>query len=91
MIVIDMKKPINCKKCPIHHNSLLGKFCPIDGHHEPNLSADFCPIKCDIEDIKQEIQYEADNKADMYSMQGYYNCLDIIDKHTKGGTNADSN
>lgn len=37
-----------------------------------------------IEDIKAEIQYEADNKADMYSMQGYYNCLDIIDKHTKG-------
>ena len=34
-----------------------------------------------IEDIKAEIQYEADNKAVPRDMMGYYRCLQIIDEH----------
>ena len=34
-----------------------------------------------IEDIKAEIQQEADNSAQPYEMSAYYHCLQIIDKH----------
>ena len=34
-----------------------------------------------LEDIKAEIQYVADNDADVSCMKAYYHCLNIIDKH----------
>ena len=46
MIVIDMDMPRNCCECPI--------FDHITG--QCLVSAGDCPIKCDIEDIKAQIQ-----------------------------------
>lgn len=37
-----------------------------------------------VEDIRAEIQYEADNKALDKYMMAYYRCLQIIDRNMKG-------
>ena len=34
-----------------------------------------------VDDIKAEIQYEADNNANACDMKSYYHCLQIIDKY----------
>ena len=54
-----------------------------------NSKADFCPIKCDIEDIKAEISEYKDDKvihAERNEMIDIV--LEIISKHTKGDTDA---
>ena len=96
MIVIDMDMPKSCCECPMCHPK--GKDEPWnyacfqemmdinldewDEKRHPN-----CPIKCDIEDIKAEIEEYKDDKvihAERNEMIDIV--LEIIDKHTKGDT-----
>ena len=57
----------------LHNVILNGKPIPETSDNETKV----------LEDIKAEIQYEADNNADVNSMSAYYHCLQIIDKHTQ--------
>ena len=41
MIQIDMEMPKNCLDCNLRHQS----FCSVDGHHEPYLEKERCPLK----------------------------------------------
>ena len=34
-----------------------------------------------IDDIRSEIQHEADNNADAVEMKAFYHCLQILDKY----------
>ena len=100
MIVIDMDMPKSCCECPMCHPK--GKDEPWnyacfqemmdinldewDEKRHPN-----CPIKCDIEDIKDNMKEEIASKESGKPM--IQNCglsleLEIIDKHTKGDTDA---
>ena len=61
MMVIDMDMPNNCAECPIHTDALSKVYCEITHKCVGNAVACYermkkCPIKCDIEDIKVEIQ-----------------------------------
>lgn len=62
MIVIDMDMPNSCMNC-----QLLGRdsmYCQIYPRKDLNLlkvvndKPEWCPIKCDIEDIKSDIKEE---------------------------------
>ena len=71
MIVINMDMPQNCTECPLF--DFETGWC--------SISAGDCPIKCDIEDIKAEIDsYCSDNRD---RNDGLYIAMRIIDKHTK--------
>lgn len=79
MIVIDMDMPQNCTECPVFDH--ITGWCLISA---------VCPIKCDIEDIKAEIQaIEINGQVDASTMfirsgeQIKNMALEIIDKHTK--------
>ena len=50
MIVIDMDIPKSCSECP------LINICP----RNENIHSTDCLIRCDIEDIKAEIQEETE-------------------------------
>ena len=41
MIQIDMEMPKNCLDCTLRYQS----FCSVDGHHEPHLEKERCPLK----------------------------------------------
>ena len=41
MIQIDMEMPKNCLDCNLRYQS----FCSVDGHHEPHLEKERCPLK----------------------------------------------
>lgn len=88
MIVIDTKLPPNCIVCPLYSSGLGVDFCTLASHgcvdrvnYNPSIKPQWCPIKCDIKDIKAEI--EGLMSHDDYMVDGF-NVLDIIDKHTKG-------
>lgn len=83
MIVIDMDMPKNCNDCNLQDNCgmclVCGRFNIVD--YESNERPQDCPIKCDIEDIKAEIDsYCSDNRD---RNDGLYIAMRIIDKHTK--------
>lgn len=101
MVIIDTGMPESCEHCKAicsrfnENEKSMEHFCGITGAFITNYFEDlkkrdmkYCPIKCDIEDIKAEIQYEADNNADVNSMRAYYHCLQIIDKYTHNETQA---
>ena len=79
MIVIDMDMPKSCYSCPI----TCIKFYPHDV--TDGSRPDFCPIKCDIDDIKVEINDEMNfcAKTSKYTRSGFDTALNIIDKHTQ--------
>ena len=87
MIVIDMDMPNNCAECPIHTDALSKVYCEITHKCVGNAVACYermkkCPIKCDIEDIKAEIEEYKDDKvihAERNEMIDIV--LDIIKKH----------
>lgn len=83
MVVIDMDMPKSCSKCELANISSCPLFYRNAAEGIKERLKD-CPIKCDIEDIRADIQYEADNKATPRDMMGYYRCLQIIDKHISG-------
>ena len=85
MIVIDMDMPKSCKECRWHGvNDYGNEYCKF--MRKGFRTNDFvCPIKCDIEDIKAEIeqynQQPSHHPVDMISIE---TVLRIIDKYTKG-------
>ena len=52
-----------------------------DGYHRAMLDYGLEDDLCKWEQIRAEIQKEADNRATPYGMEIYYRCLSIIDKH----------
>ena len=98
MTIIDMDMPQNCRECPLRQRSekymgenycmgMLGKPIKSDIFTK---RADFCPIKCDIEQIRQEID-ELDRHYDNDYFSGnrdaMFKCdevLQIIDRYKKG-------
>ena len=102
MIVIDMDMPKSCDECAFFDGE---DMCYADGTFALSQSAfenrpKWCPIKCDVEDIKAEIdELEVENITCYYETNKLGDCtvickdevLAIIDKLTKGVTDADSN
>ena len=92
MIVIDMDMPRSCIECGCSDrngcqvtNAVLS-YKEMRGERPQN-----CPIKCDIEDIKEEIDGLLNDSDSALYQHGVLDALEIIDKHTKGDTDADSN
>ena len=86
MIVIDTDMPTKCMNC-----QLLGRdamYCQVYPRKDLNLikvangKPEWCPIKCDIEDIKAEIDSHCSENRDRND--GLYIAMKIIDKHIKG-------
>ena len=93
MVILDIDMPKSCFGCSTKVNP-EERRCNIDGHiFEETFSVctsrrdKDCPIKCDIEDIKAEIEHEADYQdayVDADVAKGLYMAVEIIDKYTKG-------
>ena len=81
MIVVDMDMPKACVDCKMYQCSLYGReWFTIDGDKSYQTARDKrCLIKCDIEDIKVEIE------SARYGLinDGLDLALKIIDKHIK--------
>lgn len=73
MIVIDMDMPQSCRDCYM--------MCA-DIKRNNTERPQNCPIKCDIEDIKRDIEQTVDEEADDKKWsRGLNYALCIIDKH----------
>lgn len=95
MIVIDMDMPKSCEECRFFDGE---DMCYADGTFALSQSAfenrpTWCPIKCDIEDIKTDIEetiesYVCDKEENTMKAQGMLNAMrmmfEIIDKHISG-------
>lgn len=91
MIVIDMDKPKNCFDCDYSLTDAHGAYCALadneikeglDIYEGTNNRSTICPIKCDIEDIKQEIaEYKDDKVIHAERNEMIDIVLEIIDKH----------
>ena len=92
MIVIDMDMPKCWDDCRFNNGCeccLIDAVCTDETAGENGELPSFCPIKCDIEDIKSEImKYVEDECINENEAQGMMFCCDIIDKHTKGDTDG---
>ena len=92
MVVIDIDMPKSCDECKIAQCSHYGKewFYLKDGDEKnyQTMRSDIgCLIKCDIEDIKQEMEslkYKVKATKISSFICGVEGCLDVIDIHTKG-------
>ena len=82
MIVIDMDMPTKCMNC-----QLLGRdamYCQVYPRKDLNLikvangKPEWCPIKCDIEDIRGEVKKMPRWRINQEEV------LQIIDKHLEG-------
>lgn len=88
MIVIDMDMPTDCVDCPIDCFPYGAEDTDYDTTNRPSC----CPIKCDIEDVKAEIEEGLTDyiigEQDTPTAKKMFNVMDkaleIIDKHTKG-------
>ena len=90
MIVIDMDMPKTCDECVFFDGE---DMCYADGTFALSQSAfenrpTWCPIKCDIEDIKAEInelsELDHENDGEYGSYEDCkFDVLQIIDRHTK--------
>ena len=56
MIVIDMDMPKCCGTCEMSGTGVCKEWIGLIGYEMGKKRADTCPIKCDIEDIKAQIQ-----------------------------------
>ena len=93
MIIIDMDMPQSCEKCEFFDGE---DMCCIDGTYALNPSRisvrpSWCPIKCDIEDIKAEIdeQYKwlMQTKHTLYDIDIAFSAIkSFIDKHIRSDT-----
>ena len=93
MVILDIDMPKNCMECPLFDDRWDYPTCYANqnssGYTFPitEKRMSFCPIKCDVEDIKQEILGLMSH--DDYMVDGF-NVLEIIDNQIKGNTNARS-
>ena len=86
MIVIDMDMPKCCGTCNMSGTGACKEWMNLKGYDMGQKRADTCPIKCDIEDIKAEIEQivnEGEEVEKRWS-RGLHYALKIIDKHIKG-------
>ena len=91
MIILDIDMPKSCMNC-----QLLGRdsmYCQVYPRKDLNLikvangKPEWCPIKCDIEDIKQGIVdtvCEESNEGEPKWCAGLGYSLKIIDKYIRG-------
>lgn len=91
MIVIDMDMPKSCATCKImcKHKEKAGIRYSRGDFSIPND----CPIKCNIEDIKHDIENQlfVGRLINHYEFdEGLKWCLEIIDKHIKEISDADT-
>ena len=76
MIIIDMDMPNSCDECPLFDARWDYPTCYVNqfssGYKFPvrDKRMDFCPIKCDIDDIRTEIE----------ELNTYYHAPDALDK-----------
>ena len=80
MIVIDMDMPTDCVDCPIECFPYGGE----DTDYSTTKRPSFCCIKCDIEDIKAEIEEKISRNYGSLIECGMKMALETIDKHIKG-------
>ena len=82
--------PKSCEECSALHRPYgkgMSTFCHFNANQwikaEDTIKrADFCPIKCDIEDIKAEIaEYKDDKVIHAERNEMIDIVLDLIDKH----------
>ena len=99
MIVIDMDMPKSCFECVYALTDAHGAYCALtdneikeglDIYDGTNNRSAICPIKCGIEDIITDLQ-KLRNCSCSCSDGIIDDVEEIIDKHTSGDTNADSN
>ena len=86
MIVIDMDMPKNCVECKIECKHKVTAHIRYS-REQFDIPQD-CPIKCDIEDIKAELISLWGNEPCSNECGCLDEVLEIIDKHTKGDSNA---
>ena len=98
MIVIDMDMPNACNECRAYNETfghcVLGSLgVPNRYGYDASTKPEWCPIKCDIEDIKAEIEglqcdsFEvADFSGNRYTYEYLYKAdvMAIIDKYISG-------
>ena len=90
MIVIDMDMPKCCGTCNMSGTGACKEWMKLKGYDMGQKRADTCPIKCDIEDIKAELQtirdmYEGcEYIGDKARRDELWHVLEVIDKHIKG-------
>ena len=92
MIIIDTKKPDNCAECPFHKEGIAKTICGFTDNGVGIAVSCYermkdCPIKCDVEDIRAEINEKRDLLVVLGNEQGA-NGLDyammIINEHIGG-------
>ena len=87
MIVLNMDMPNKCMNC-----QLLGRdamYCQVYPRRDLNVISvangrpDWCPIKCSVEDIKNDIENERDccEFVDRTLANGLRMAFNIINKH----------
>ena len=88
MIIIDMDIPECWDDCRFNNGCeccLIDAVCTDETAGENGELPSFCPIKCDIKDIKAEIEQIANEEIEeMKWTRGLHYALKIIDKHIKG-------
>ena len=84
MIQIDMEMPKNCLDCTLRYQS----FCSVDGHHEPHLEKERCPLKVTPQEpILDKIRVEIENDWQLKKYPsspfscGLRRAIEIIDKY----------
>ena len=96
MIVIDMDMPECWDDCRFNNGCeccLIDAVCTDETAGENGELPSFCPIKCDIEDIKHDIENQlfVGRLINHYEFdEGLKWCLEIIDKHIKEISDADT-
>ena len=99
MIVIDNDMPTCCQECPMRQKGINtpSHYCMVGVGRKLindiyNSKADFCPIKCDIEDIKAEINeaYQQSVTSNLYYAEGLEKAFEIMDKHISGNMKGDT-
>ena len=94
MIVIDIDMPKNCTECPLFDDGYgTGIRCCMVGSngcvnrvdYDTSIKPKWCPIKCDIDDIKTEIEKTLQEPQYLHDGEDWMDRLimadRIIDKH----------
>lgn len=91
MIVIDIEMPTCCQECPMRQKGIYtpSHYCMVGVGRKLindiyNSKADFCPIKCDIEDIKAGADGLLNDSDSALYQHGVLDVLEIIDKYING-------
>ena len=95
MIVIDMDMPECWDDCRFNNGCeccLIDAVCTDETAEENGELPSFCPIKCDIEDIKQEINeaYQQSVTSNLYYAEGLEKAFETIDKYISGDMRGDT-